>query len=78
MTREELKALRATLGLTQEDLAEKVGVARNTINRWEMGIRHIPEPVARLVQYLAKEVKTESEGRTQRPTKRQAKKTAAS
>jgi transcriptional regulator with XRE-family HTH domain len=59
VTREELKALRGSLGLTQEELAEKVGVARNTINRWEMGIRGIPEPVVRLVHYLAKEVRAE-------------------
>ncbi|MBI3800222.1 MAG: helix-turn-helix transcriptional regulator [Deltaproteobacteria bacterium] len=74
MTRDELKALRARLGLTQYELAEKVGVARNTINRWEMGIRRIPEPVARLVDYLAKEVRAETQIKTQRPTRRQVKK----
>jgi transcriptional regulator with XRE-family HTH domain len=52
MTAEELKALRARIGLTQEELAQKLGVARNTITRWEMGIRGIPEPVARLAQLL--------------------------
>ena len=74
MTREELKALRARLGLTQDELAEKVGVARNTINRWEMGIRRIPEPVARLMDYLTKEVKTEAQLKAQRPTGRQTRK----
>jgi len=59
MTGEDLKALRTQLGLTQAELAERIGVARNTINRWEMGIRRIPEPVARLMQYLAKEVRAE-------------------
>jgi transcriptional regulator with XRE-family HTH domain len=69
MTAEELKALRIRLGMTQEELAQKIGVARNTITRWEIGLRHIPEPVARLVQlldslpqagrYLGKEVKAE-------------------
>lgn len=53
MTAEDLKALRDQLDLTQEELAQKLGVARNTITRWEMGIRHIPEPVARLVHLLA-------------------------
>jgi transcriptional regulator with XRE-family HTH domain len=73
MTPEELKALRASLGLTQDELAEKVGVARNTINRWEMGIRSIPEPVARLMNYLTKEVKADTQIKTRRPRRRQAK-----
>ena len=55
MTGEDLKALRTELCLTQTELAEKIGVARNTINRWEMGIRGIPEPVARLMQYVTQE-----------------------
>jgi transcriptional regulator with XRE-family HTH domain len=53
MTTEDLKAVRDRLNLTQGELAEKVGVARNTITRWETGLRHIPEPVARLVRLLA-------------------------
>jgi len=55
MTSEDLKALRTRLGLTQVELAERIGVARNTINRWEMGIRGIPEPVVRLMRYVAQE-----------------------
>jgi len=79
MTRDELKALRAKLGLTQPELAEKVSVARNTINRWEMGIRSIPEPVVRLLDYLTKEVREEQKSnKTRRPTKQQAKKGSAS
>ena len=79
MTRDELQALRAKLGLTQPELAEKVGVARNTINRWEMGIRRIPEPVVRLLDYLTKEVREEQKSKTTRKaTGRQAKKGSAS
>lgn len=33
-----LKARRQDLGLTQKELAEKFGVDRNTINRWENGL----------------------------------------
>lgn len=55
MTGDELKDLRAKLGLTQLQLAEKLGVARNTVTRWEMGIRSIPEPVVRLLEFLQKE-----------------------
>jgi repressor LexA len=55
MTSEELKDLRAELGLTQPELAKRLGVARNTVTRWEMGIRSIPEPVIRLLEFLRKE-----------------------
>jgi DNA-binding transcriptional regulator YiaG len=51
----QLKTLRAELGLTQPQLGEKLGVARNTVTRWEMGIRSIPEPVVRLLEFLRKE-----------------------
>jgi DNA-binding XRE family transcriptional regulator len=40
---ETLKEWRERLGLSQEQLAEKLKVARNTINRWENGKRAIPE-----------------------------------
>ena len=55
MTSDELKDLRAELGLTQPELAKRLGVARNTVTRWEMGTRGIPEPVARLLEFLRKE-----------------------
>lgn len=42
MTPRTLKNRRASLGLTQEQLAEQLGVVRNTINRWEMGLHPIP------------------------------------
>lgn len=39
----DLKSWRERLGLSQEQLAEKLKVARNTVNRWENGKRAIPE-----------------------------------
>jgi len=59
----ELKALRQQMGLTQAELAEKLGVPWNTVARWEVGMRKIFEPVARLVQYLAKEMQAEKKKR---------------
>lgn len=56
MVGEELKAIRTKLGLTQTQLGENLGVARNTVTRWEMGIRGIPEPIVRLLEFLQKEV----------------------
>lgn len=42
MTKEELAALRERLELTQQQLAERLGVDRVTIARWETGTRAIP------------------------------------
>lgn len=42
MTKEELAALRERLELTQQQLADKLGVDRVTIARWETGTRAIP------------------------------------
>lgn len=35
MSPEEIKALRLSLNLTQEDLAHKIGITVSTLNRWE-------------------------------------------
>lgn len=43
MTAEELKSFREKNGLSQEQLAAKLKVARNTVNRWENKSRRIPE-----------------------------------
>jgi len=66
MTGQELKALRQQMGLTQKELAEKLGVPWNTVARWEVGMRKIFEPVARLVHYLAKEVRAEQKSKKMR------------
>ena len=63
MTAAELRTIRTRLGLTQEELGQRLGVQKNTVWRWETGMRHIPEPVARLLPYLAKEVKEEQKKR---------------
>ena len=43
MTNSELKALRTRLGLTQRELARAIGVASNTLARWERGELGIPD-----------------------------------
>ncbi len=62
----ELRRARAALGLTQAQLAERLGVTQNTVARWEVGLRGIPEPTARLIELIAKEVKAK------KPTKRKS------
>jgi transcriptional regulator with XRE-family HTH domain len=42
-----LRKLRQRLGLSQHELARRLGVARATVTRWENGTRH-PSKVARL------------------------------
>lgn len=50
---EELKTIRLRLGMTQRELAEKIGVARNTVWRWEVGRASIGVPEAHLIRLLA-------------------------
>ncbi len=52
MTGPQLKALRARLDLTQAQLAKSVGVAANTLARWERGEMPIPASVAKLLTRL--------------------------
>nr|DAG26659.1 MAG TPA: Repressor protein CI [Caudoviricetes sp.] len=42
---ERLKKLRKALDLTQQQLAEHLGVKRNTVAQWELGINAITEQV---------------------------------
>jgi DNA-binding transcriptional regulator YiaG len=55
MTGKEVKRIRARLGLTQAQLAEKLGVARVTVARWEVGLLGIRETTARLLKIIAKD-----------------------
>jgi transcriptional regulator with XRE-family HTH domain len=52
MTPHELKQLRALLGWTQDRLAKELGVSRNTVARWELGLYKVPKPVAKLIRIL--------------------------
>jgi len=56
MVGKELRAIRARLRLTQVELAELVGVASNTVARWERDEMAMRERRARLIQgiYAAK------------------------
>ena len=63
MTSKDLSELRDRLGLTQAELGKRLGVRKNTVWRWEHEHRRIPETVAKLVQYLAKEVRAEKKKR---------------
>lgn len=42
MTPADFRAARLKLGLTQDQLAQRMGVGKRTIYHWEYGSRHIP------------------------------------
>ena len=52
MTGTQLKRRRRQLGLTQRQLADRLGVTETTVARWERGERRISEPVSRLLALL--------------------------
>lgn len=56
MTKDELKALRLRLGLTQSAMAEKLGVTLSAIWKLESGENNMSKPVAMLAQQLQAEL----------------------
>ena len=52
MTASDLKRHRRRLGMTQEALAERIGVHPVTVSKWETGMIAIPKPIAELVKLL--------------------------
>ena len=40
MLNENIKALRKSKGLSQEELAVRLNVVRQTISKWEQGVSH--------------------------------------
>ena len=53
MEGKELLKIRRELDLTQVQMADQIGVAPNTVARWERGELKISEPVSRLIHLLA-------------------------
>lgn len=51
----DLHAARLRLGWSQQRLAETLGVARNTVARWEMGRHPIPAMAAHLLAHYLDE-----------------------
>ncbi len=60
MTRNEMRALRESVGLTQAALAALVGVHPVSVAKWECGMRKISTPHARFVRMLCERTKSEN------------------
>lgn len=54
MTNEQFKAARDGLGLTQAQLAHKIGLSERAIQYYEQGGRNIPAPVSMLLEGFLK------------------------
>lgn len=52
MTGDELRQIRHALGLTQCELAESMGMHRNTVACMERGVKRISTRTARVIQLL--------------------------
>ena len=57
-----LRRLRMRAGLTQAALAAKLGVAANSVARWERNERTIAEPMARLIRLTLEPAKPKRKG----------------
>jgi len=52
MTKEELKRRRERAGMTQGELAKRLGVHRVTMTRYETGAKKIPKAIALAVEHI--------------------------
>jgi DNA-binding transcriptional regulator YiaG len=55
MTGKEVRRIRRKLGATQVQLANRLGVAPNTVYRWEADRVTVTAPMAQLLRLLGKE-----------------------
>lgn len=49
---DEMRAIRERLGMTQGQMAERLGVALNTVSRWERGVMGMRESALRMARML--------------------------
>ena len=59
MEKDELKKRRESVGLTQKEFAETIGIAPNTVSRYETGLMEIPKLMEFVLEALeARHIKT--------------------
>lgn len=54
MTKEEIKDLRKELGITQQELADRLGLTVDTIRSWESGYRNPSGSAKKLLEIIRK------------------------
>lgn len=59
MEGKELKQKRETLGMTQTELADILGVKMNTVYRWESGILSVPKSIELAMETVEQNSKVE-------------------
>ena len=52
MTNEQVKRARLTLGLTVQQMADKLGVHRDTYSKWERGVQKMPAIGATAIRWM--------------------------
>ena len=52
MTNEQVKRARLTLGLTVQQMADMLGIHRDTYSKWERGAQKIPAIGATAIRWL--------------------------
>lgn len=57
-----IKTIRAWFGLTQQELADKLGVSQNAVARWETGSRHPTGSAVTLLTGLLVQVAEQMQG----------------
>lgn len=55
LTAREVQRIRERLGLTQQQLADALGVSRESVNKWEAGTKRMSEPTSRLLKRMDEE-----------------------
>ena len=53
MTNEQVKRARLALGLTVQQMADMLGIHRDTYSKWERGVQKIPAIGATAIRWLA-------------------------
>ena len=63
MDAKKIKSERLLLGISQEKMAQRLGVTRRTVINYETGITHVPDTVTKLHYCLKKIDLIEREGK---------------
>jgi putative transcriptional regulator len=63
LSADEVRTIRMDAGLTQQQLADRIGVSVDTVRSWEQGYRRPLGTATKLLLMLAEETRAQEEGR---------------